>query len=214
MHLTNSRGIIRRMRRTTREPERDPTASPRLRRSGGVGAVLAGALFVAWGYLDQKNAPPYFYALAHVLSLIVPALFVVGLAALYSRCAKQTAWPGKAGIILGFIGSTLGALKALVNITMPSFHPHNVLLALTLPPLSVWTPLLFAGLLFAGLTLAVTRTSRSWGALLLVMGASGWIYYVTDSEAILQARPIHVEFGLLFSLGWVVLGLTLRSAEP
>jgi hypothetical protein len=199
------------MRRTTREPERDSAASPRLRRSGGVGAILAGALFVAWGYLDQKSAPPYFYALAHVLALIVPALFVVGLAALYSRCAKQTAWLGKTSIILGLIGSALGALKALVNMTVPSLHPHNVLLVL---PLSVWTPALFTGLLFAGLALAVTRALRRVGALLLVMGASGWIYYVTDSDAILQARPIHVAFGLLFSLGWVVLGLTLWSAEP
>jgi hypothetical protein len=109
------------------------------------------------------------------------------------------------------IGSALGALKALVNMTVPSLHPHNVLLVL---PLSVWTPALFTGLLFAGLALAVTRALRRVGALLLVMGASGWIYYVTDSDAILQARPIHVAFGLLFSLGWVVLGLTLWSAEP
>jgi hypothetical protein len=41
------------------------------------------------------------------------------------------------------------------------------------------------------------------------MGVLGWGYYVTDSDAILEARSIHVGFGLLFSLGWVALGVTL-----
>ncbi len=202
------------MARTTREPERNPTASPWLHRSGGVGAVLAGVLFVAWGYLDQKIAPQYFNILAQVLALVVPVLFMVGLVALYARCSGRTAWAGEAGIILGLIGSALGALKALMNVTMSSFHPQNVLVYWALLPLGVWTPALFAGLLLAGIALAATRTLRGSGALLLVMGASGWIYYLTDSDAILQARSVHVGFGLLFSLGWLVLGLTLWSAEP
>jgi hypothetical protein len=198
-----------------REPEREPAASSKLLRAGGIGAVLAGALFVAWGYLDQKNAPLYFYALADVLALIVPALFMVGLATLYARCAGRTAWPGAAGIILGLIGSALGALKALVKVAaVLSLYPPNALSDRALLPLSVWTPTLFTGLLLVGLAVAATRTSRSLGALLLGMGASGWAYYVTDSDAILEARSIHVGFGLLFSLGWVVLGLTLWSTEP
>jgi hypothetical protein len=202
------------MRRTTREPDREPAASSKLLRSGGVGAALAGLLFVAWGYLDQKNAPPYFYALADVLALIVPALFMVGLAALYARCAGRTAWPAKAGISLGLIGSALGAVKALVKVAAPSLYPHNAPSDRALLLLSVWTPMLFAGLLLAGLALAATRTLRSLGALLLVVGASGWTYYLTDSDAILEARSVHVAFGLLFSLGWVALGLTLWLAEP
>jgi len=197
-----------------REPERDPAASPQLLRAGGVGAVLAGSLFVAWGYLDQKNAPPYFYALAHALALIVPALFMLGLAALYLRCAGRTTRFGEAGIILGLIGSALGASRALIRMAVPSLYLHNALSVGTLLLLGVWTPTLFVGLLLAGVALAATRTLKGLGALLLVMGASGWIYYVTDSDAILEARSIHVGFGLLFSLGWIVLGLTLWFAEP
>jgi len=45
--------------------------------------------------------------------------------------------------------------------------------------------------------------------LLLAMGAFGWVYYLTDSGAVLEARPVHIGFGLLFSLGWAALGLAL-----
>jgi len=35
---------------------------------------------------------------------------------------------------------------------------------------------------------------------------------LTDSGAILEARSVHVGFGLLFSVGWVVLGVGLLAA--
>ncbi len=48
--------------------------------------------------------------------------------------------------------------------------------------------------------------------MVLAMGVFGLVYYATDSGAILETRPVHVGFGLLFSLGWVALGLGLLAA--
>jgi len=50
------------------------------------------------------------------------------------------------------------------------------------------------------------------GVLVLTVGVFGWVYYLTDSGAVLEARSVHIGFGLLFSLGWVALGLTLWLA--
>jgi hypothetical protein len=166
------------------------------------------------GLSRPGECPPYFYDLVHVLALIVPVLFMVGLAALYARCAGRTAWLGKTEIILSFIGSVLGAVKGLVNASVPSLYPYSALSGRIHLLLDVWTPALFAGLLLGVLALAATRALRSWGALLLAMGVVGWAYCVTDSGAILEDRLIHVGFGLMFCLGWVALGLTLWLAEP
>jgi hypothetical protein len=204
--------IIQVMRRPTREPERDFAASPMLLRSGALAAVLAGVLFVAWGYFDQEYAPLYFYLIVRVLAFIVPLLFTVGLATLYVRSSERTDWLGKTGIIFASIGSALGAVKGLVKVAVPYLYPYNALSGRILLLLGVWTPTLFAGLLLGGLAIAATRTSRSLGTLLLTMGVFGWGYYVTDSDAILEARSIHIGFGLLFSLGWVALGLALWLA--
>ena len=54
--------------------------------------------------------------------------------------------------------------------------------------------------------------SRGTGAVVLATGVFGWIYNLTDSGAVLEARSVHVGFGLLFSLGWVVLGVRLLAA--
>ncbi len=48
--------------------------------------------------------------------------------------------------------------------------------------------------------------------MVLATGVFGLVYHVTDSGAVLETRPVHVGFGLLFSLGWVALGLGLLAA--
>ena len=48
--------------------------------------------------------------------------------------------------------------------------------------------------------------------MVLATGVFGWVYNLTDSGAILEARSMHIGFGLLFSLGWVVLGVGLAAA--
>jgi uncharacterized membrane protein len=46
----------------------------------------------------------------------------------------------------------------------------------------------------------------------LATGVFGWVYYLTDSGAALEARSVHIGFGLLYSLGWVALGVGLMVA--
>jgi hypothetical protein len=49
-----------------------------------------------------------------------------------------------------------------------------------------------------------------WGLLLITMAFSGCIYQLTDDKTgIIDARSVHVVFGILFSLGWVLIGYAL-----
>jgi hypothetical protein len=121
------------------------------------------------------------------------------------------------GIIVAFIGSWLGIVRSLLDIAVPTFYPHNALSGRALIVLDVWTLTLFVGLLFVGVALLRTGTSRVLGSLLVAMGSFGLAYRLTDSGAIFEARLLHVGLGALFSLGWVAVGVALwkkDSSEP
>jgi len=185
--------------------------------------MAGGLLFAVWGYLHQDNAPLYFNTIAHILAGIVPVLFIlagivpvlfmVGLATLWTRCAGRATRLVHTGIIVAFIGSTLGVVRSLLDIAVPSFYPHNALSGRVLIVLDVWTLTLFVGLLFLGVALVGTRTLRVLGSLLLAMGSFGLAYHFTDSGAIFEARLVHVGLGALFSLGWVAVGLALWKKD-
>ena len=72
---------------------------------------------------------------------------------------------------------------------------------------------LLVGLSLVGLsTVRREAPTRHWGLLLLTLTFSGWVYQLTDDMAgIVEVRSVHVAFGILFSLGWVVLGYALWS---
>jgi hypothetical protein len=184
-------------------------SNPLLLRTGALGSMAGGLLFAVWGYLHQDNAPLYFNTIVHILAGIVPLLFMVGLATLWIRSAGRATRLGHTGIIVAFIGSTLGVVRSLLDIAVPSFYPHNALSGRVLIMLDVWTLTLFVGLLFVGVALVGTRTLRVLGSLLLAMGSFGLAYHFTDSGAIFEARLVHVGLGALFSLGWVAVGLAL-----
>ena len=184
-----------------------------LLRTGALGSMAGGLLFAVWGYLHQDNAPLYFNTIAHILAGIVPVLFLVGLATLWIRSAGRATRLGHTGIIVAFIGSTLGVVRSLLDIAVPSFYPHNALSGRVLIVLDVWTLTLFVGLLFVGVALVGTRTLRVLGSLVLAMGSFGLAYRFTDSGAIFEARLVHVGLGALFSLGWVAVGLALWKKD-
>ena len=184
-----------------------------LLRTGALGSMAGGLLFAVWGYLHQDNAPLYFNTIAHILAGIVPVLFLVGLATLWIRSAGRATRLVHTGILVAFIGSTLGVVRSLVDIAVPSFYPHNALSGRVLIMLDVWTLTLFVGLLFVGVALVGTRTLRVLGSLLLAMGSFGLAYHFTDSGAIFEARLVHVGLGALFSLGWVAVGLALWKKD-
>ena len=176
------------MQQANPEPEEPPTSSSNLLRFCGSGAVLAGMLFVVWGYLDRPNIPIYLEVAVQALSFMVPALFLMGLVGIYFRCKREANRPAMSGLALAFIGSGLGILP--------------------LSGVADWFATLLGGLTLAGIATA-GRSLRGLGALLLATATLGWTYYFTDSGAVFEARSIHVGFGVLFSLGWVALGLAL-----
>jgi hypothetical protein len=204
------------MRRITRKPERDLEASRVLvQRWGGGGALLAGVLFAAWGYIHRENAPAYLDAMARALNLIVPALFLVGLAGLYVLCERRAGRIGKVGFVPGMAGSAMGAAYAVPWSAFATRGDWLALLAWLDVVLVWWLHITLTGLLVIGVAAVRTRAVRSLGILMLAMGMFGWAYYLTDSGGIAEARFVHIGFGVLFSLSWVALGLTLlRESAP
>ncbi len=205
----------RSMRRTAYQQTGRHSGPPALLlRLGGVGAVLGGVLFVAWGYLDQKAAPLYYDVVVDKLAVIVPTLFVLGLAALWRRGAGRALRLTQAGIVVGLTGAALATIRNLEDVAGYLWHTYApstgypaLLLYLWVP--IVWVPMLLTGLLLSGVGVVVQRGMRGLGALLLAMATCGWVYYFTDFGSTFEVRSVHVGFGLLFSLGWVVLGFML-----
>jgi hypothetical protein len=181
-------------------------------RSCGVGAISAGTLFAAWGYVDGGFAPSaYLDAALAALAFVVPTLFVVGLAGLYARCARSVSWLGEVGFVLGFVGSAAGAMRGFEDL-IDWYDAHllgytnSTASGLLLNPWIDWLPLLFVGLSLVGIVTVRTETLGAVRALPLAMGAFGWAYLFTDSGGAVETRLGHVVFGVLFSLSWVALG--------
>jgi hypothetical protein len=73
---------------------------------------------------------------------------------------------------------------------------------------------LLLGLSIVGLATVRREVVRNWGLLLLATALFGWIYQLTDDWAgIVDIRPVHVAFGILFSLGWMLLGYALWTSK-
>ena len=69
---------------------------------------------------------------------------------------------------------------------------------------------LFVGLSIVGLATVRKGVSRNWGLLVLTMAFLGWVYQLTDdTTGIVDVRSIHVAFGILYGLGWTMLGYAL-----
>jgi hypothetical protein len=197
------------VRQTTHKPRREFWGSSILPTLRGFAALLAGMLFATWGYVHRENAPWYFDAIAGALNAVVPALFLVGFIGLFVLCKGQVGRIGKVGLVLGLAGSAMGSAYAVHWSAFATRDDPLSLLEWLDTVLVWWLPIILAGLPLAGIAALGARPLRGLGVLLLAMGALGWAYLVTDSDAIFEARLEHVVFGLLFSLSWVVLGLAL-----
>ncbi len=155
---------------------------------------------MVWGYIDRPNIPETLKAVIHVLAFVVPTLFlvaVVGLSVLLRSRLGMLGWMGMALAVYAWGWSVVGEI---VGEEWPEYLPGWLLFMLT-------------GLTLMGVAIARSGWSRGTGAaVVLATGVFGWIYNLTDSGAVLEARSVHVGFGLLFSLGWVVLGGVLLAA--
>jgi hypothetical protein len=181
------------------------TAYPSFRRWCGAGAVLAGVLFVVWGYVDRPDVPEGLRIVVNILSSVVPMLFFVVVLGPAVSCTNRRRPLKSTGPVLCLVGSTWGVVGSIANL-----HPLYAYLAgISGWPryLFDWLLLLQIGLALTGIATVSTRSLRWLGILLLSIGVFGWGYTFTDTGVILEARAVHVGCGLLFSLGWVVLGM-------
>jgi hypothetical protein len=165
----------------------------------GFASLLGGVLFVVWGYIDRPNIPENLKAAIHVLAFVVPTLFlvaVVGLSVLLRSRLGMLGWMGMALAVYAWGWSVVGAI---VGEEWPDYLP-------------TWLLFMLTGLTLMGVVIVRSGWSRRTGAVVLATGLFGWVYNLTDSGAVLEARSVHIGFGLLFSVGWVVLGVGLLAA--
>lgn len=164
---------------------------------------------MAWGYIDRPNTAANIGAVIDVLSFVVPALFLVALVGLSVLWRSRLRALGWTGMVLAVYGSGWGIVSAVVGgesvwayfaqRSWPQF-------------LSDWLLFMLTGLTLIGVATVRGKSLRRMGAMALAMGAFGLVYDLTDTGAVLEARSVHVGFGLLFSLGWVALGAGLVAA--
>ncbi len=184
-------------------------AAPRaLLRWCGAAGVLGGVLFVVWGYIDRPDISENLVAVVQAFAFVVPVLLLatmVGLCLLWGNRSRTLWWMGMALIVYGvgwsLVGASVGGKAVWVYLAQRGW-PHYLTDGLLF---------MLAGLMVVGIAAARSGPPRG-GALVLATGVFGLVYYVTDSGAALETRPVHVGFGLLFSLGWVALGLGLLAA--
>lgn len=187
------------------------------RRWGGTGAVLGGVLFAVWGYLHTDIASPQLDAIADVLGLVVPLLFLVGLLGYHAWIRGRASGSlGRIGFAFAFGGAGLGIAYRLLDVAgiASTADRYGYVVGKGLPPqLFDWFPWLLVGLTLIGMAYVRTGSLEGWASLPLAMGWFGWTYYISESGGIVQVRAIHVLFGLLFSLSWIGLGCLLWARE-
>jgi hypothetical protein len=198
-----------------------------------VAAALAGVLFLTWGYLHTGGAyqaygdpyQPYLDTIIAALAVLVPALFfagLAGLARLHARVGRHAvlllvALVATVGFVLAFCGAAVGVMRGIEGALVwydayVAGRQNTTAFGLLVPWWIEWTSLLFAGLTMVGVAALVTdegarlRPSR---ALPLVMGVSGWAYYLTDLVGTPGEYWAHALFGVFFGLCWVGLGVLL-----
>jgi hypothetical protein len=207
-------------------------------RACGVAAALAGVLFVAWGYLHTGGDPygygdpyqPYLDSTIAALAVLVPALFLAGVAGL---AGLHTFRRGRAvlllvalvasmGFVLSFAGAAVGVVRGIEGALVwydayVAGRQNTTAFGLLVPWWIEWTPLLFAGLTMVGVAALGTEgraPSRPSRALPLVTGLSGWAYYFTDSGGAPGAYFVHAIVGVVFGMCWVGLGgMLFRGGE-
>ena len=183
-----------------------------------MGALLGGTLLLTWGYLHgnialSSSGP----IVAAAMDLLVSTLLLVGLVGL---CAWWWEGPkgllGAMGFVLGFAGAALGVahgIHAFVSASgLAELAPWHVYeRAATGLPTKVlrWFPVLPIGMATVGIGSVRTGALGGWGLVPLVMGLFGGAYLITDSGVVPEIDHAHVTFGVVYGLGWIVLGCLL-----
>ena len=188
-----------------------------LRRLGGAGAVLGGAVLSMWGYLHGNIVLSSGTVLTVAMGLLINTLLLIGLGGL---CAwwwqGPTSWLGAAGFVLCFAGAALsvahGIYAFITTNGIAELAPWYVYVreATGLPTVVFrWLPMLPIGLAAVGTSAIRAGALGGWGILPLAMGLSGGAYHLTDSDGVMEMGAAHASFGVVYSLSWVFLGWLL-----
>ena len=191
--------------------------SSALRRWGGAGAALGGALFAVWGYLHGNIVLSSAPVVAAAMGLLIDILLLVGVAGLCAWWREgRTGWLGALGFVLCFAGAALNvahgvhAFVIASGIAEPAPWYVYTWAVLGLPAYVFhWLPILPVGLATVGIGSIRLGTLGGWGILPLAMGLLGGAYQLTDVGGILETSFAHVPFGAGYSLGWFFLGYLL-----
>src|SRR5215204_1307771 len=178
----------------------------------GWAAVSSGVLFLVWGYLDREGAPWYLDLAVLMLNIIVPLLFLVGLMGVYIKCRTQAGWLTIIGVVLvPTLYRQLGERNWVYGVGQECAFCLLQKLSLLLNSPLTW---LLVGLTIVSLTILRKEVLRDWGFLLVAMVLFGWVYQLTDDwTGIVDVRSVHVVFGILFSLSWMLVGFALWSTK-
>jgi hypothetical protein len=177
-----------------------------------------------WGYLHREDTPSYLEPVVLVLSILVPLLFLVALAGIYTSCRRRTGLLAVIGFVVSFAGagsmvmSGFYGYEPLGERIWPYFEAQEgcgyCLLPKLATVLSASLTWLIVGLSIVGLASFRKAAIRHWGFLLLAMAFFGWGFQFTEDEiSPTYVRPIHVAFGILFGLSWMLLGYALWSSK-
>ena len=199
-------------------------AYPVVLRWCGVASVLGGVLFVVWGYIDRPDIPENLAVVIQGWAFVVTTLFLaaaVGLCVLVGSRLGRLGWMGMVlagyALVSTLVVSATNLVLSATNLVVRAIVETDAawahfLLRKWLQNPTPWLSLMHTGLTLMGIAIVRSGPSRWTGAAVLGTGLSGWVYNVTDSGAVLEARLVHIGFGLLFSLGWVALGVGLFAA--
>jgi hypothetical protein len=205
-----------------------------LSRAAGIGAVVAGAIFIGVqiGHppLDVSSVDSTGWLVRSCAKLVMAALMLAGITAMYLRQVRRSGWLGLLGYLLFAAGYlvmfSVEAIAAFVVPTVAKLAPDyvNDILAAAgggspagdICGMTAWfatngITYLVGGLLF-GIALFRARVLARWAAVLLAVGTVATLALAVLPESF--NRPLAVPTGVAFIGLGVSLWRDLRTPAP
>src|SRR5215210_5610156 len=203
-----------------------PTAFSKFLSLSGLAAMLGGVLFSGKVLWDMINiTPPHAADVTDLLFFFAPLLLLIGLAGFCTLCAQRYETLGKVGCVISLSGLAVGTIGSLIGVWIEPLR------------LAYWLGFRFLciGLVLLGIaTIGARALPRGWSILPLVLGLLGlgraffMFFAVTRGATLFEAPEGQGEsgsflaswagtltsvLGVLFGIGWVLLGYALWTGK-